>query len=98
LGEKAMAYLSPLKEKLGNLESLKDKPEELKTAVTELIQTIEDKAADIELPEAVSNTLATVKERLVALKDYLQGEVEQAKIDEHIQKIMDAVKSGLGMS
>lgn len=98
LGEKALAYLSPLKEKLGNLETLKETPDELKKAVTELIQSIEDKTEDIELPEAVSSTLATVKEKLVGLKNYLEGEVEQAKIEEHIKEIMDSVKSGLGMS
>jgi hypothetical protein len=98
LGEKAMAYLGPLKEKLGNLEGLKETPEELKTAVSELIQSIENKAEDMNLPEAVSSALASVKEKLVALQEYLQGEVEQAKIDEHIQGIMDTVKSGLGMS
>lgn len=98
LGEKALAYLSPLKEKLGNLENLKETPDELKKAVTELVQSIEDKAEDIELPEAMSTALATVKEKLVALKDYLEGEVDQAKIEEHIKEIMDSVKSGLGMS
>jgi molybdopterin converting factor small subunit len=98
LGEQAVAYLTPLKEKLGGLESLKDKPEELKTAVNDLIKSMEDKAEDLKLPEAISNTLATVKEKLVALKDYLEGEVEQAQIDERIAEIMDSVKSGLGLS
>ena len=61
LGEKAMAYLTPLKEKFGNLDSLKDKPEELKKAVADLIKTIEDKADDVELPESLANALATVE-------------------------------------
>ena len=98
LGEKAVAFLAPMKEKFGDLDSLKEKPEELKTAVDELIQSIEKKAEDIELPESVSTALATIKEKLVALKDYLGGEVEQAKIDEHLKDIMESVKSGLGMS
>lgn len=98
LGEKATAYLTPLKEKLGNLEGLKDKPEELKKAVTELIQSIEDKSEDVKLPESVSKTLATVKEKLVALKNYLDGKVDQAKIEEHIQEIQESIKSGLGLS
>ena len=98
LSEAAMAYLSPLKEKFGSLDALKESPKELKKAVTELIQAIEDKTEDIELPEVVSKTLAAAKEKLVALKDYLEGEVEQAKIDEHIKGIMDSIKSGLGMS
>ena len=98
LGEKALAYLTPLKEKLANLDSLKDSPEQLKQAVTELIETIDGKAEDIQLPEKVSAGLATVKEKLTALRDYLEGEVEQAKIGEHIQEIMDTVKSELGMN
>ena len=98
LGEKAIAYLSPLKEQFSKLDSLKESPEELKTAVTDLIQSIEEKAEDVHLPEAISNTLATVKEKLMALKEYLEGEVDQAKIGEHIQGIMDSVTSGLGLS
>ena len=98
LGDKAIAYLTPMKEKFGNLESLKDKPAELKEAVAELITSIEEKAEDIELPEALSKSLTTVKDKLVALKDYLEGEAEQAKIEEHINGIMETVKSGLGMS
>ncbi|TWU31957.1 hypothetical protein [Novipirellula artificiosorum] len=98
LGDKAMAFLSPLKDKLGNLESLKEKPEELKKAVAELIQSIENKAEGIELPESVSNALATTKQKLVELKEYLEGEVDQAKIDERIQEIKDSLKSGLSLS
>ena len=98
LSEQAVAYLTPLKEQLGSLESLKDKPEELKKAVTDLIQSMEDKAEGIKLPDAITNTLTTLKEKLVALKDYLEGEVEQAHIDERISEIMDSVKSGLGLS
>lgn len=98
LGEKAMAYVTPLKEKFGDLESLKEKPEELKTAVTALIQSIEEKTEDIKLPESVSTALATAKEKLVALKDYLEGEAEPAKIEEHLKDIMESVKSGLGIS
>jgi vacuolar-type H+-ATPase subunit H len=97
LGEKATAFLSPLKEKFGNLDSLKDKPEELKKAVADLIQSIEAKAEGIQLPESVNNTLAAVKEKLVALRDYLEGEFEQANVDEQVQGIMDSVESGLGM-
>lgn len=98
LGEAAMSFLSPLKEKFGGLESLKDTPAELKTAVTELIQSIEGKAENISLPEGVTTALTTVKEKLVALRDYLEGEADQAKIDEQLKSIMDSVKSGLGMS
>ncbi len=96
LSDKAKEYLNPLKEKFGNLEGLKKTPEKLKTAVTELIQSIEDKAADIKLPESVSNALSKIKEKLVALKEYLQGEVEEAKLDEKVKDVMDSVKSGLG--
>jgi uncharacterized coiled-coil DUF342 family protein len=98
LGEKAIAFINPLREKFGQLEGLKDKPDELKEAVTDLIQSIEDKAEGIQLPEALSGALATVKEKLQELKQYLEGEVDQAKVEEHIQEIMDSAKSGLGMS
>ncbi len=98
LGENATAFLTPLKEKFGNLESLKETPEKLKTAVTELITSIEQKADGINLPEAMRQTLASVKEKLVALKNYLEGEYEQAGIDEKVNDIVSSVKSGLGMS
>ena len=98
LSEKATAYLTPLKEKFGNLESLKETPDRLKAAVSDLIQSIEDKAEDITLPESLSNALASVKEKLIALEEYLEGEVEQAKIDEHLRDIADSVKSAFGMS
>lgn len=98
LGEQAMTYLTPLKEKLGNLDSLREKPEELKKAVTELIQSIEEKSAEIKLPDVVSNALATTKEKLIALQQYLEGEFEQAQIDEHLKEISDSVKKSLGMS
>ena len=98
LGEKAMAYITPLKEKFGDLESLKEKPEELKTAVSELITSLEEKTENLELPEAVSNSLAAAKEKLIALRDYLGGEIDQAKIDEHLKEIGDAMKGALGMS
>ena len=93
-----MAFLGPLKEKFGDLDSLKDSPEKLKSAVTDLIQTIEDKAGSIELPQAMQDGLETIKEKLVALRDYLDGEVQQSGIDERVTSIMDSVKSGLGMS
>ncbi|MCO6042855.1 hypothetical protein NG895_02940 [Aeoliella sp. ICT_H6.2] len=98
LGEKAKAYLAPLKEKFSNLEELKKSPEQLKTAVAGLIESIEQKAEGVKLPETVSTTLAKVKEKLIALRDYLEGEYEQAKIDEHVHEIMESVESGLGLS
>lgn len=98
LSEKAAAYLAPIKEEFGSLDKLKEKPEELKAAVSKLIENIEAKAEGIELPEQVSNALATVKEKLVSLKEYLEGEYEQAQIDKRVQEIKETVKSSLGMS
>lgn len=98
LGEQAMSYMAGLKEKFGDLETLKETPEKLKVAVMELIQTIEEKAEGIKLPEAMSSGLASVKAKLIELKDYLEGEVEQAKIDEHLKEISDSIKSGLGFA
>ncbi|MDG2224305.1 MAG: hypothetical protein P8L85_23185 [Rubripirellula sp.] len=98
LGEAAMSSLAPLKEKFGGLDALKDKPAELKAAVVELIQSIEAKADGVTLPEGAATALETLKEKLVALRDYLGGEVDQAKIDEQLKGIMDSVKSSLGMA
>lgn len=96
LGEQAMAFLTPLKEKFGNLESMKDKPDELKQAVIALIQSIEEKAAEIDLPDGISKALTTVKAKLVELRDYLEGEVEQAKLDERLNEIKNSVKESFG--
>ena len=98
LSEKAQAYLAPLKDKFSNLEEVKDTPEQLKAAVAEMIESLEQKAEEVELPETVSATLAKVKEKLIALRDYMEDEYEQAKIDEHVQEIMESVKSSLGFS
>ncbi|MEM1068328.1 MAG: hypothetical protein AAGI63_05500 [Planctomycetota bacterium] len=97
-GEKVTSYLNPLKEKFGNLESLKDKPEELKEAVTGLIASIDERAEDIELPEELGKILTAAKEKLLTLKSYLEGEVDQAKVDEQIQEIMSSIKSQFGMT
>ncbi len=40
--------------------------------------------------------MATIKEKLVALKEYLQGEYDEAKIGEMVQGIMDSFKSEFG--
>lgn len=98
LGEKAMAYLGPLKEKFGNLDSLKEKPEELKKAVSGLIEDLDKRAKDLQLPEKIGEALNAAREKLVALRDYLEGEVEQAKIDEHVKEIWETVKAHLGMT
>ncbi len=98
LGEKAKAWLEPMKEKFGSLEELKKTPEELKTAVGNMLEYIEQKAEGINLPEAMSNSLATVKEKLVALRDYLEGEYDQSGIDKYVSEVTDSVKSFLGLS
>ncbi len=51
-----------------------------------------------QLPETISTALAGLKEKLLALKAELEGEMDQAKIGQHVQEIMDSVKSGLGIS
>ncbi|MEO8270762.1 MAG: hypothetical protein ABI557_13650 [Aureliella sp.] len=96
LGEDATAYLAPLKEKVGSLDSLKDTPEKLKEAVADIIQWIEDKAEAFKLPETMGKALADSKSKLIELQEYLKGEVEQAKIEEHIQHIKDSFKSVFG--
>ena len=98
LGDKAKAWLEPMKEKFGSLEELKKTPEELKTAVGNMIENIEQKAEGINLPEAMSKSLATVKEKLVSLRDYLEGEYDQAGIDKYVSEVTDSVKSFVGLS
>jgi hypothetical protein len=98
LGEQAMGFLNPLKEKFGELDGLKDSPEQLKTTVSQLIETIESKADSIQLPGSMNTVLAGLKDKLVALKQYLEGEYDQAQIGEKVNEIMASVKSGLGMS
>jgi ABC-type transporter Mla subunit MlaD len=98
LGEKAVAFLEPLKTQFGDLESLKDKPEQLKEKVNELIQMIEGRAEDMKLPEKVQETLAASKAKLIELKEYLQGEIEQAELDKKLENLMETVKGNLGLS
>jgi hypothetical protein len=98
LSEGVTAFLTPMKEKMGNLESLKSKPEELKTAVSEMITSIEEKTSSLEMPEALSTAIESIKEKLVGLKDYLEGEYDQSGIDKKVDDLMTSVKSGLGMS
>lgn len=97
-GAESVAYFSSMKERFGNLDGLKDKPEELKKWVDDTLKAIEEKAENVQLPDAASNALDAVKEKLVALKEYLAGEVDQAKIDEHIKGIIESTKKGLGLS
>ncbi len=98
LSKDAIAYLKPIKDGLGNLDSLKDKPAELKTAVDNLLKHMEQNVDSLHLPEKVTNALKVVKEKLVALKDYLAGEADKAKIEEHIKNIIDSAKERLGIS
>ncbi len=97
LGEQAMAFIAPLKEKLGSLDSLKDAPEKLKTAVSEMITMIESKAEGITLPESMSKAIETIKTKLVELKTYLEGAYKQSGIDEKVKSISESVESGLGL-
>ena len=90
LGEAAMGFLGPIKEKIGGLDSLKDKPAELKKAVENLIAMIESKAEAIQLPEGVQKTVDALKEKLVALRDYLGGETKPEEIDAKVKDVKDA--------
>ncbi len=97
LSEEAQAYLNPLKEKFGNLDGLKEKPEELKNALTDLVQSMEKKAANVQLPASISDALSAVKEKIEGLIQYLEGEYEQSEINKKLSEIMESIKSGLGM-
>ncbi len=90
LGEQARGFLGPIKEKVGDLDNLKDKPAELKKSVENLITMIESKAEAIKLPAGVQKTVDTVKEKLVALRDYLGGETKPEEIDAKVNDVKDA--------
>lgn len=90
LGEQAMAFLGPIKEKIGGLDNLKDKPAELKKSVENLITTIESKAESANLPEKAQMAIAKIKEKLVALRDYLGGETKSEEIDAKVKDVKDA--------
>lgn len=95
LSERAQEFMGPLREKFSSLESLRDNPQELKEAVAGLIAMLEERAADLQLPEGMQGALETAKEKLAALKEYLEGEVEQAQVDEHLEEIMDSIRPHL---
>lgn len=97
LGAEATAFLNPLKEQFAGLEKLKGSPSELSAAVSKAIESIEQKAENLKLPEPIEKGIGVIKEKLVALRDYLAGEVEPAKVEEHLKAILDSVKSGLGV-
>lgn len=96
LSEKAMGFLEPIKEKVSGLEGMADAPDKLKAEVEGLLSMLGDKAEGLELPEAVTKIIETLKEHLMGLKDYLADGTDAGKIGEYIEKIKEAV-SGLKM-
>ncbi len=97
LGAEAANLLKPMKDQFGSLEQLKQSPEQLKVAVNQMIQAIETQVSKLQLPDRVKQGLTAVQAKLVSLRDYLAGEYEQAKIDEHIRGILETAKSQLGI-
>ncbi len=98
LAEQAAGFLAPIKEKVQSLDKLKETPAELKTAVVDLIDSIEAKSEEIKLPEPIANALAAVKDKMIALRDYLEGEADPAKIKQYVDEIKEMVGSKLGLS
>jgi hypothetical protein len=96
LSEQAMSFMGPLKEKLAGLEGLKDKPEELKTTVTEMLQSLESNIANLPLPEGLKTTITQLKEKLQMLQEYLGGAIEPAKLQEYLDGIKDFVSKQMG--
>jgi hypothetical protein len=88
--EQAKGFLGPITDKIGGLDGLKDKPAELKMSVENLIALIESKASTLKLPEGVQKTVDTLKEKLVALRDYLGGETKPEEIDAKVKDVKDA--------
>lgn len=96
LGEQAMALLGPLKDKVMGLESLISKPEEMKTAVTELLGTLDGNLASLPMPEGIKSGIAALKEQLTQLLEYLGGAVEPEKLQGFLKTIKDIAGSQLG--
>lgn len=96
LGDQAMALLGPLKEKIAGLDSLADKPAEMKVAVTELLGTLDSSMANLPVPEAVKSGLTALKEQLTKLLEHLGGTVDAAKVQEFLTTIKEIVGSKLG--
>jgi hypothetical protein len=91
LSEDVLGFLGPIKEQLGSLDSLKEKPAELKAAAEKLIALIESKTESIKLPEGIQKTVDTLKEKLVKLKDYLAGDdTTPEKTSEHVDEVKNA--------
>ena len=63
-----------------------------------LIQIMEKTVEEVNLSSDASATLAAVKGRLIAAKNYLEEWCAQAKISEHIDEVTDAIKSGLDVT
>ena len=51
---------------------------------------VESKAEAITLPEGVQKTVNTVKDKLVALRDYLGGETKPAEIEAKVDDVQEA--------
>lgn len=93
LGADITNLLGPFKEKLMGLESLKDTPAELKTSVTELLTSLESNIANLPLPEGLKTTIANLKEKLVALQQFLEGNADLSKLQDYLGPIKELVES-----
>lgn len=96
LGEQAMALLGPLKEKIAGLESLADKPAEMKTMVTELLATLESNMTNLPVPDAIKTGLTALKEQLTKLLEHLGGNVDATTVQGYLKTIKEIVGSQLG--
>lgn len=96
LGEQAMALLGPLKDKIMGLDSLVSKPEEMKTAVTELLATLDGNLASLPVPEGIKSGITALKEQLTQLLEYLGGAVEPEKLQGFLKTIKEIAGSQLG--
>ena len=93
LSEKAQAWMGPLKTSMQDLSKYKDKPEELKTKVDELLASLKEGMGNLELPDAMKGGLETLQTKLQQLKDYLAKEAKPEEIEKQLQGIADSAKS-----
>lgn len=97
LGEKAMGFLGPLKTDFGKLGDLVSEPSKLKEAADNLIKKLDTDMSGFKLPQSVTDGLSAVKEKLIALRDYISDEADKAEIKKKLDAVMESVHSALGM-
>ena len=65
-------------------------------AVRNLQKSFDVRMAECGVPDDVPILLDSIKEKLVGLKEYLEGEYDQAEVGKKVDDLVSSIKSGLG--